>query len=102
MFRNVKSLPPARALLALILFSLAVTASSPPSAQADPDPLPSWREGEVKTAILEFVAAVSDSGGPDFLQASERIAVLDNDGTSWCERPEDVIEFTMRRLPTAD
>lgn len=21
---------------------------------------------------------------------------------SWCERPEDVIEFTMRRLPTAD
>ena len=21
---------------------------------------------------------------------------------SWCERPGDVIEFTMRRLPTAD
>lgn len=21
---------------------------------------------------------------------------------SWCERPDDVIEFTMRRLPTAD
>lgn len=21
---------------------------------------------------------------------------------SWCEHPEDVIEFTMRRLPTAD
>ncbi len=90
MFRNVKSLPPARALLALTLFSLAVTAPSLLSAQADPDPLPSWREGEVKTAILEFVAAVSDSGGPDFLQASERIAVLDNDGTSWCERPDYV------------
>jgi hypothetical protein len=21
---------------------------------------------------------------------------------SWCERPDDVIEFTIRRLPTAD
>lgn len=21
---------------------------------------------------------------------------------SWCERPDDMIEFTMRRLPTAD
>ncbi|WP_274426542.1 hypothetical protein [Chelativorans sp. YIM 93263] len=21
---------------------------------------------------------------------------------SWCERPDDVIEFTMRRLPSAD
>jgi len=21
---------------------------------------------------------------------------------SWCERPDDVIEFTMRRLPTSD
>lgn len=51
------------------------------------DPLPSWREGETKAAILEFVAAVTTAGSPDFTPAPERIAVFDNDGTLWCEQP---------------
>ncbi|MBU2502153.1 haloacid dehalogenase-like hydrolase [bacterium] len=95
MSRNAASVLPARGLpfpglLSLVLLSLVLLAPSPPSAATDPDPLPSWRAGEVKAAILAFVAAVSDSGGPDFVPASERIAVLDNDGTSWCERPDYV------------
>ena len=52
------------------------------------DPLPSWHEGEVKTAILAWVEAVTAAAGPDAIPVAERIAVFDNDGTSWCERPD--------------
>jgi phosphoserine phosphatase len=51
------------------------------------DPLPSWNDGATKTAILEFVAAVTDENGKDFVKPSERIAVFDHDGTLWVEYP---------------
>jgi len=51
------------------------------------DPLPSWTEGAAKTAILEFVAAVSDEERKDYVEPSERIAVFDHDGTLWVEYP---------------
>lgn len=51
------------------------------------DPLPSWNEGETKTTILEFVAAVTDENGKDYVKPSERIATFDNDGTLWVEYP---------------
>jgi phosphoserine phosphatase len=50
-------------------------------------PLASWNEGAAKQAILEFVAAVTDKNGKDFVKPSERIAVFDNDGTLWVEYP---------------
>jgi phosphoserine phosphatase len=54
---------------------------------ASPDPLASWNDGSTKTAILEFVAAVTDEEGKDFVEPAERIAVFDNDGTLWVEQP---------------
>jgi len=54
---------------------------------ASADPLPSWREGATKQALLEFVAAVTTSGSKSFVPESERIAVFDNDGTLWSEKP---------------
>ena len=51
------------------------------------DALPSWNDGATKQAITGFVAAVTDPDGPDFVPASERIAVFDNDGTLWVEQP---------------
>lgn len=51
------------------------------------DPLPSWNDGPSKTAILEFVAAVTDETSPQFVPVPERIAVFDNDGTLWSEQP---------------
>ena len=53
----------------------------------DGDPLPSWNEGPAKKAILEFVAAVTDENGKDYVEPAERIAVFDNDGTLWVEYP---------------
>jgi hypothetical protein len=53
----------------------------------------SWNEGTPRTAIVEFVAAVTTEGGPDFVPPAERIAVFDNDGTLWGERPVYVQAF---------
>lgn len=51
------------------------------------DRLPSWREGDAKGAILTFVHGVTASGSAAFVPPAARIAVFDNDGTLWCERP---------------
>ena len=69
-----------------VMFVIALVATA--TAGLAQDPLPSWREGEVKTAILAWVEAVTAPTGPDAIPVPERIAVFDNDGTSWCERPD--------------
>jgi phosphoglycolate phosphatase-like HAD superfamily hydrolase len=49
--------------------------------------LPSWNDGEVKSAILSFVADVTDESADTFVPPEDRIAVFDNDGTLWSEQP---------------
>jgi hypothetical protein len=51
------------------------------------DPLPSWRDGRTKQAIVDFVKQVTAKGGPKFVPPADRIAVFDNDGTLWAEQP---------------
>jgi phosphoglycolate phosphatase-like HAD superfamily hydrolase len=51
------------------------------------DPLPSWNEGQAKSAIIEFVEKTSTEGSPDFVAPEDRIATFDNDGTLWVEQP---------------
>jgi phosphoserine phosphatase len=51
------------------------------------EPLPSWRDGEAKRTILDFVSRVTQEGGPDFVAPEARIATFDNDGTLWAEQP---------------
>ena len=64
--------------------------------------LPSWKAGAARTAILEFVERVSEEGGTDFVPPAERVAVLDNDGTLWCERPTYIqLLFVFARLRDA-
>ncbi len=54
---------------------------------AGTDPLPSWRDGPTKQALLRFVHEASQPGGPGAIPAQERLAVFDNDGTLWSEQP---------------
>ena len=57
--------------------------------------LASWREGPARRAVVEFVARVDSENVP----ADERIAVFDNDGTLWCEKPMPIqLDFILRRL----
>jgi phosphoserine phosphatase len=43
--------------------------------------LPSWRDGATRGAIVEFLDAADD------IAPEDRLAVFDNDGTLWCEKP---------------
>lgn len=77
----------------------APPAAEPAAAAPKPvDPLPSWREGETKRAILEFVEAVSDADSPRFVPPPERIAVFDHDGTLACEEPILNALFLVERV----
>ncbi len=69
------------------------------AAQSPSDSLPSWNEGSAKSAIVEFVEAVTKPGGPDFVPPAERIATFDNDGTLWAEQPRYVqLAFALDRI----
>jgi phosphoserine phosphatase len=47
--------------------------------------LASWRDTATRRRIEDFVASVTQ--GPDAVPPAERIAVFDNDGTLWSEKP---------------
>lgn len=50
-------------------------------------PLSTWADGAAKTAILQFIACVTNPDGSEFVPPEDRIATFDNDGTLWCEQP---------------
>ena len=62
-------------------------------------PLASWNDGAAKDAIVDFVRRASASDSPEAVPQQERIAVFDNDGTLWCEKPMPIqLDFILRRL----
>jgi phosphoserine phosphatase len=80
---------------------LACCAACACSAANAADALPSWNDGAAKKAILEFVAAVTEKGGKDYVEPAERIAVFDHDGTLWVEYPlYTQILFAFDRVKT--
>src|SRR5215207_1561555 len=63
------------------------------------DGLSTWRDGPAKRAIVEFVARVTGDDGREPVPVEERLAVFDNDGTLWCEKPMPIqLDFILRRL----
>jgi phosphoglycolate phosphatase-like HAD superfamily hydrolase len=72
-----------------------------PSTAAGGDPLPSWNDGAVKTAIVGFVQRTTTDSSADLVPADERIAVFDNDGTLWSEQPVYFqLAFALDRVKT--
>src|ERR1700675_2892350 len=58
-----------------------------------------WNDTPTKQAIVDFVAKVSDESNPNYVPPEARIAVFDNDGTLWCEKPMPIqADFILRRL----
>ncbi len=63
------------------------------------EPLPSWHEGDAKSDIVGFVRQVCGDGSTEPVPVAERVAVFDNDGTLWCEKPMPIqLDFILRRL----
>lgn len=63
------------------------------------DPLPSWNDGETKSAIIDYVNDVTNSESQNFIPIQERIATFDNDGNLWAEQPAYFqLFFTIDRI----
>jgi phosphoserine phosphatase len=63
------------------------------------DWLPSWNDGPVKQAIVEFVERSARDDDPGFVAPADRIAAFDNDGTLWVEQPmPPQAPFLLERL----
>ena len=61
--------------------------------------LETWTDGPTKSAIVDFVGRVTTEGGPDYVEPQARVAVFDNDGTLWCEKPAYIqLDFLVRRF----
>jgi hypothetical protein len=56
--------------------------------------LASWNDTPTRQAIVEFAETAAQAVPP-----AERVAVFDNDGTLWCEKPMPIeLAFILRRL----
>jgi phosphoserine phosphatase len=61
--------------------------------------LTSWHDGPAKQAIVAFVSRVCGADGSEPVPVEDRLAVFDNDGTLWCEKPMPIqLDFILRRL----
>jgi phosphoglycolate phosphatase-like HAD superfamily hydrolase len=61
--------------------------------------LASWRDTPARRAIVDFVDRVTADGGAEFVVPADRVAVFDNDGTLWSEKPIPIqLDFTLFRL----
>jgi phosphoglycolate phosphatase-like HAD superfamily hydrolase len=64
--------------------------------------LPSWEDTGKRQAILDFVGQVTNEGGSGFVPPDHRIAVFDNDGTLWCEKPMYIqLAFILQHMAAA-
>ena len=68
------------------LLLLGASCQAPAHEDAGP-PLASWHDGFARESIVHFVERVTTPGSPDFVPVPERVAVFDNDGTLWSEKP---------------
>ena len=61
--------------------------------------LPTWNDTPTRAAVVDFVDAVVDPDGDGYVPPEERVAVFDNDGTLWAEKPMPIqLDFTLRRM----
>ena len=61
--------------------------------------LKSWNDTPARRAITGYVRSVSTDGSAGYAAPAERVAVFDNDGTLWSEKPIPIqLDFTLSRL----
>jgi phosphoserine phosphatase len=62
-------------------------------------PLSSWKDGATRDNVIGFVEQTCGEGTAQAVPVEERVAVFDNDGTLWCEKPMPIqLDFILRRL----
>jgi len=71
----------------LFAYSLLMSVCACIANERGSTPLPSWNSTAAKSAIVAFVYKVTQVDSADFIPLEQRIAVFDNDGTLWAEKP---------------
>lgn len=62
------------------------------------DHLHAWNDTPARAAIVRFIESVTQEDGPNHIPPADRVAVFDNDGTLWTEKPMPIqLDFTIRR-----
>ena len=55
-----------------------------------------WNENApARAALVEYVEAVTDPDGPDFIPPAERVAGFELDGTLFCETDPNYFDYTL-------
>ncbi|HHP0512587.1 TPA: HAD family hydrolase [Vibrio harveyi] len=82
-------------LVILLITTLGLTAT----ASASQTPLPSWNDSQLKQDIITFVLNTTDRTNKQYQPEYKRIAVFDNDGTLWNEKPTYIhVQATLHTL----
>ncbi|PKG58693.1 HAD family phosphatase [Shewanella sp. GutDb-MelDb] len=71
----------------VVMLALSSAPALAMSCQSSDSALKSWSQSERRTAIETFVKEVTDPKSPQYVAVKDRIAVFDNDGTLWSEKP---------------
>jgi phosphoserine phosphatase len=85
-------------ILTFSFFISPIWAQTPSSNQTqnNVDPLSSWNNGDIKNNIIGFVSNATNPANTNyFIPPEDRIAVFDNDGTLWAEKPAPFQGFFM-------
>lgn len=88
----------------LISVSLLLSCSTSRKEFTSVEPLSNWNNTALKQEIIDFVLNVTTPNSSDFVAEEDRIAVFDNDGTLWTEKPlyipvEYEIDFLKEEVP---
>ncbi|MBQ3296065.1 MAG: haloacid dehalogenase-like hydrolase [Erysipelotrichaceae bacterium] len=73
------------------LYASVINKKEPaPVPETEPAPEANWLslwndDARAKKELMEFMAAITEEGGPDYIPVENRVAVFDLDGTLFCE-----------------
>ena len=82
-----------------LLIVVLLSCSSQPSENLQKEVLNIWNNTVLKQEIIDFVNAVTLPDSPKYVAEEDRIAVFDNDGTLWNEKPLYIpVEYELAYL----
>ena len=85
-----------------LIIATLLSCSSQPNETLQKEELNNWNNTALKHEIINFVNAVTTPNSPDFVAEEDRIAVFDNDGTLWNEKPLYIpVEYELAYLKEA-
>ena len=77
--------------------------TQPASSVSGEEMLSLWTEDAAsKKALIEYIDAVTDEGGAEFIPVEKRVAVFDLDGTLFCETDPNYFDYCLLKYRVLD